>query len=62
MSYQALLGLIAAVVLAFQAQPGRPLGPVIRLPADILSASVCTGVDLNLGCQPVELTPEESPH
>jgi hypothetical protein len=57
MSHQALLGLIAAVVLALQAQAGHPRAPVIHQSADVLATSVCTGVDLNIGCQPIELTP-----
>ncbi len=62
MSHQTLLGLITAVVLALQTQAGHPHAPVVHLPDDVLAASVCTGVDLNIGCQPVELTPEGLPH
>ena len=56
MSDQVLFGVLAAIVFAFQAQAG--LKPVIWLPANMPLASLCTGVDLNIGCQPAELTPE----
>ena len=59
MSNQVLLSAIAALALAFQAQVGGWLAPVIRFPAAMSFDSVCTGVDLNVGCVPVELTSQQ---
>ncbi len=56
MSDQVLFGVLAAIAFAFQAQAG--LKPVIWLPVNMPVASLCTGVDLNIGCQPAELTLE----
>jgi hypothetical protein len=56
MSNQVLLSIIAAAALVFQIQTGWNAVPSVGLQAGIPTESLCTGVDLNVGCVPVELS------
>ena len=58
MSDQALLSVLAAIALIFQAQAGLNLAPVIRPLPGMSIEPLCTGVDLSVGCVPAELALE----
>jgi hypothetical protein len=54
MNDQAFLAILAAIALAFEFHAVQNLAPAIWGVSDGIIASLCTGVDLNTGCYPVE--------
>ena len=53
MDDQAFLAILAAIALAFEIHAVQNLAPVIWGVSEGI-VSLCTGVDLNAGCYPVE--------
>jgi len=59
MNDQVLLSIVAAIALVFQVQVGWNAAPAIGLQAGMPVQSLCTVVNLNVGCVPAEVSQED---
>ena len=50
------LAILALIALAFEIQAVKNLAPVVWAVPEMQVVSLCTGVDVNAGCTPVEQT------